>query len=65
MSSRRFPPQLPAHPGRKQDDSVRQVSWLPGLRLLPPSRRLSASVAFGSILAGYSCGGSRFRVPET
>ncbi len=29
MSSRRFPPQSPSHPGRKQDDGARQVSWLP------------------------------------
>jgi hypothetical protein len=38
MSPRRFPPQSPAHPGRKQDDSARQVSWLPGLCLRPPSQ---------------------------
>ncbi len=31
LSSRRFPPQSPAHPGWKQDDGARQVSWLPGL----------------------------------
>jgi hypothetical protein len=45
MSPRRFPPQSPAHPGRKQDDSARQVSWLPGLSLRPPSQgsRLSGS----------------------
>ncbi len=33
MSPRRFPPQSPAHPGWKQDDSVKQVSWLPVLSL--------------------------------
>ena len=26
----RFTPLHPAHPGRIQDDSARQVSWLPG-----------------------------------
>jgi hypothetical protein len=33
-------PQLPTHPGRQQDDDTKQVSWLPGHRYRPPSRRL-------------------------
>src|SRR5262245_61932430 len=39
-------PQPPAHPGRKQDDGARQVSWLPGRRSRSPSRghRLSGSM---------------------
>ena len=41
LSSRRFPPQLPAHPGRKQDDGVGQVSWLPGLRFPSAFPKLS------------------------
>jgi len=32
---------IPAHPDRKQDDSTRQVSWLPGPRSRPPSRSMT------------------------
>ena len=38
--SSRGRPQLPTHPGRQQDDDTGQVSWLPGHRCRPPSRRL-------------------------
>jgi len=40
MSSRRFPPQSPAIPDRKQDDGARQVSWLPAQSLSPAFPRL-------------------------
>ena len=41
-------PQPPAHPGRKQDDGARQVSWLPGHRYRSPSRGIT-SVAHRTI----------------
>jgi len=41
-------PQPPAHPGRKQDDGARQVSWLPGHRHRSPSRGIT-SVAHRTI----------------
>src|SRR5579871_4145765 len=41
-------PQPPAHPGRKQDDGARQVSWLPGRCYRSPSRGI-ASVAHRTI----------------
>ena len=43
LSSRRFPPQSPAHPGQKQDDGARQVSWLPGLCFLSAFPELRSS----------------------
>lgn len=60
MSSRRFPPQLPAIPGRKQDDGARQVSWLPALSLSSTFPRPKPQWHIGRALAGYSCGSRGF-----
>jgi len=57
MSPLRFTPLHPAHPGRIQDDGARQVSWLAGSLLGPPSQEKSQWL-FRTSLAGYSCGGS-------
>src|SRR5512143_182669 len=65
LSSRRFPPQSPSHPERKQDDGARQVSWLPGRRSLSAFPRLPPQWPLDSSLAGYSCGGSRGVTPRS
>src|SRR5262249_27992064 len=41
------------------DPGCRQVSWLTGLHLPPPSRDPRSQWTFGGRFAAYSCGGSR------
>jgi hypothetical protein len=62
LSPLRFTPLHPAHPGRIQDDGARQVSWLAGSLLGPPSQDKSQWL-FRTSLAGYSCGGSADFIP--
>ena len=54
------------HPVRRahEKQSRRQVSWLAGPGLSPPSRR-AAPVADGEKLTAYSCGGSRGVSPRS
>ena len=65
LSPRRFPPQSPPHPGRKQDDGARQVSWLPVRRCLSAFPRLAPQWHMDGSLSGYSCGGSRGLKPRS